>query len=370
MAKLRHGSIGRLRARGPIVKVGKTWFVVGYDSATRVLRSPLLEVKRPPRPMDSNQIANESSRLLTLNEPDHSRLRRLFAPSFSNRSLDRLAPIITEKADEILDRACLLPSIDMASEFALPIASCGIGHVLGVPEGDRDYLSNLALLVGDGIDRTTSCDKRRLVQDADHDLTSYFDDLIWKADELPSPLVSGLVAASDAGRASRQEINSNCALLMIGGVLTTATYISEIVQYLAADPSGLRIFSDVSPACDVILDDILRKTSPVKSGVARVAIQDLVVEGQQIQYGDEVVVLFEAVNLDPFKDKANEVSHLAFGAGAHFCLGANMARIEARCAAQSLARSITRIDLLEPPKFGGSAAVNHIVSLPSRLTFR
>lgn len=279
--------------------------------------------------------------------PDHGRLRSVLSRAFSPRRVAAMEPRIGELARDLAAgvrrRHAEGRDVDLYRDFASPLPVIVIAELLGVPESDRERLSFWAGATGVGSGGKYSMDVRAKVVE---EIDACLEGLIAERRRSPSEdLVSALVQIShdDGQKVRDDELLGFCKLLWIAGNETTTNLITNTAVLLDRRPELRRACGSPS-LLPGFVEEALRCETPV-SGLFRRATRDVELGGQKIGEGDPVWILFGSANRDPrhFDDperfdpgrKPND--HLALGFGIHFCLGAALARLEARVAFEALA---------------------------------
>ncbi|PXX61588.1 cytochrome P450 [Nocardia tenerifensis] len=354
----------RLRERGPF-RIGTAPVVVvtGHADCTAVLRDPRVSVDRSLAKLqlgfmpiyDATKTTAEQVKpsFLFLDPPDHTRLRRLVSKAFTPRVVQRLEPRITEIVDDILDKYSAAGTFDAVTDFAYPLPVTVICELLGVPLEDEAQLSHWSSLLSRTLDPTSRqapesrADPAELER-AGTELSVYFERLTERRRADPGPdLLSQLIAAEDAGdMLTHDELISTCALLLVAGHETTVNLIANATLALLRRPAELAALRANPERAQGVVEETLRFDSPVQL-MPRIAADDLTVGGISVDRGDLVVMLIAAAHRDPAVfpdpdrfDPARDNRHLAFGLGAHFCLGAPLARLEARVALTRFAQRV------------------------------
>ena len=286
--------------------------------------------------------------LLFMDPPDHTRLRALANAAFSRKAVEELRPRIAQLVDELLDGR---DEIDLVSEFAYPLPVTVIAEMLGVPLSDREMFSRwsreLVDLFGTEDMSSDATDRGNAAILAMND---YFTELSAERRHTPhDDLLTAFVEVEDEGeRLTHEELLATCLILLIAGHETTANLIGLGTLALLRDPATLaRLRGDPSLVSSTV-DELLRYDSPVQF-TARTTSAPIEIAGTEIPEAQRVLVLLASANHDPerFEEPDRLVPerspnpHLAFGGGIHFCLGAPLARLEARIAFAKL----TQLDL-------------------------
>jgi cytochrome P450 len=288
--------------------------------------------------------------MLTINPPDHTRLRRLVSSTFTARRVQALRPAIATMVEDLLDD--LAGDTDFIARFAFPLPVNVIGELLGVPEPDRAQFQTLIRDWSQVLDTITP----EVLATADPAATTIRDYLAaLAADRRTQPrddLISALVAAEEEGdRLTEDELLTMAGLLFAAGFETTTNLLANGLMALTANPA--QEIGD--PALAV--EELLRYDSPVQL-VSRVAYEDVELGGVTVGAGERVVAYLGAGNRDPerFADphrldlaRANNAP-LSFGGGIHYCLGAPLARLEAQIAFPALVARFPGLEIGAPER--------------------
>ncbi|MET9627776.1 cytochrome P450 [Lentzea sp. NPDC006480] len=363
----------RLRREEPVTRVtypygGEGWLVTSYEETKFVLGDPRFSRARTVGqdvPRMQPLIAPGGS-ILTTDGPDHARMRRLVSKAFTVRRIEELRPRAQRIVDDLLDR--LDNPGDLVEGFSMPFPITVICELLGVPFEDRaDFRlwSNQAL-------STVGSYTPEEAMDGVLKLHAYFTDLVAKRRAEPADdLISALVAARDnEDRLSEDELVRFGITLLVAGHETTANMLANSVVTLIEHPDAMKSLNeDTLPNA---IEELLRFI-PLGSGAGftRIATEDVQVGNALVQEGDAVLVVVSSANRDesvyPKSDEldlAREVGqHLQFGHGIHFCLGAQLARMELQVALGTLLRRMPGLRLAEPVEFRKGSLVRGPVKL-------
>ena len=340
------------RARIPIY--GESWLVTRYDDVARGLRHPALS--SDARRAGGRAARDELDRwmpkvfkvlqrsMVTVDDPDHRRLRNLVHQAFTPRRVERLTADIDAIVDRLLDDLARAKRADLLAAYALPLPLTIIGNMLGVPNAERSKFRRWSaefLEAGAG-DPTVFL---RQIPNALR-LARFFRELIARRRAEPSDdLVTALVQAEEArDRLSEDELVGAIFLLLPAGHETTVNLIGTGVLGLLQFPEQFARLRERPELIDTAIEEILRWGNPVEHGTARYALNDLELAGWTIPKGSVVTLLLASANRDEERfadpdtlDIARDPNrHLAFGLGIHYCLGAPLARLEGRIAIQKL----------------------------------
>ncbi|WP_019071220.1 cytochrome P450 family protein [Streptomyces hokutonensis] len=357
-----HPVYARLRERGPVhlVRLPEpdehhvTWLIVGYEEARAALADPRLAkdgAKVGVTFLDEELIGKY---LLTADPPQHTRLRGLIARSFTMRRVEELRPRVQQITDELLD--AMLPSgrADLVESLSYPLPITVICELLGVPDMDRAEFRKLST---EAVAPTSSGSE----YDAFVRLAEYLGDLIEdKRCAGPSgDLLSDLIrtTAEDGDRLSPQELRGMAFILLIAGHETTVNLLTSGVHALLTHPDQLVALRADMTLLDGAIEEMLRYEGPVENGTFRFAAESLDIAGTHVAKGDAVMVGLTAADRDAarfpapdrFDIRRETRGHLAFGHGIHYCLGAPLARLEARTAIRTLLERAPGLALDGPP---------------------
>jgi hypothetical protein len=352
--------LARMRERSPYSPSDGLIVVGRYDHCTRILRHPQVSsgwsrarINQCPEPVSRN--------FLTLDPPDHTRLRRLVTKAFTPRVVSRLAPLIQAETDQLLDSVAGQGRFDVVTDLASPMPMAVICAMLGVPAADQANLRSWVAPLSQQLDlpqlRPGGARTAAGVARARADIIGYFHSLIgFRRDKPADDLITQLIAVqSDGDRLTMSELISTCILLISAGHDTSTNLISNGALALLDHPQQLDTLAGEPDYAPALVEEVLRYDAPVQL-VTRVATTELDLDGFPLVEGDLILMLLGAANRDPEAFSRPDVfdprrdrpaSHLSFSAGVHFCLGASLARLEAVIALRTLAARLVR-PRLEP----------------------
>ena len=295
---------------------------------------------------------------LFMDAPDHTRLRRLVSKAFTPRTVEGLHPLVEQLSRDLLDAAHARGRLELVDDLAYPLPVAVISAMLGVPAQDHVRFAGWSAVLASGLDNTLGTsdpDSLRARKRAAMQFRAYFTDLAEQRRHEPrGDLLSALVAAEDAGdRLSSDELVSTAMLLLIAGHETTVSLIANGTLALLRD-DDLRARVAASPEVAAgLVEEVLRLDPPVQMTM-RIALDDVDVPGGVLHKGGVAVLLLAAAGRDPQQhvdplvvDPGRSTPHLAFSAGAHYCLGAPLARLEGRVVLHDLARRLVDPELGE-----------------------
>jgi cytochrome P450 len=315
--------------------------------------------------------------ILFVDPPDHTRLRKLVSAAFSTRRINEMGPRIRTILGRILDDLDEPSRVDVVQDIAYPLPLRVIAEILGLPAADHDLLREWSTAMGLMIDPVMWLAGHQVdeVSTTLKAFSDYFGRLLEDRRRHPrDDLMSALVnVESDGEVLDQRELVSMGYLLLTAGHETTVNLISNGLYALLNHPDELRRLrrDPSSERLSLAVEEMLRYDSPVQL-VVTVATEDFEVDGQRIRGGDEVIAILGSANRDPaqFDDPERfDVSrtgnpHLAFGSGIHFCLGASLARMEARIVFETIFRRWRSFELADEPTRRRSFTLRGFSSLP------
>ena len=373
----------RLRAAGPVHFIEATgdWWAVHHHEAVQVLSDSRF-VKGPSHPPELPpeyaHLPPLQSSMLMRDPPDHTRLRALVNRAFTPRVVEDLAPHIQKIADTLIDRLAGRDRAELMADFAFQLPAIVIAEMLGVPLEDRERFKAWSQRIIHLLDATQPEEVRREGWAAELQLLDYFHRLATQCRANPKDdLVGALVTAEERGdRLSPGEVLTMCALLLIAGHETTTNLIGGGMLCLLRHPDQLAFARAHPERMPAVVEELLRFVPPVHLD-GRVAADDVDLGGQRIQAGQWVLAVIASANRDesvfPEPERLDVTRarnpHLAFGRGIHFCLGAPLARLEARIALETLMRRLPGLatDPASPPTWNRNLVLRGLVSLPVTL---
>jgi cytochrome P450 len=314
--------------------------------------------------------------LLFTDPPDHTRLRNLVNKAFTPRTVSRLRSHITELVGGMLDDVAGRKEMDVIDDLAYPLPALVICELMGVPLEDRDLFRGWSGDVAPILDPWLPPGALQKAMGTLGNFALYFLGLIEKRRQSPQDdLVSAMLAAEEQqDRLANDELLALCVLVFIAGHETTQNLIGNGLLALLRNPDQLQKLADDPLLAKSAVEELLRYDSPVQL-TARTATTDVEVGGETIRSGEMAVVLLGAGNHDPavFEDPDDlditreKTSVLSFGAGAHFCLGAGLARLEGQIVFNELLRRFPKLELAtDEPKWRDTITLRGLRSLPVR----
>jgi cytochrome P450 len=360
-------AIALLRTAGPVVEVklpfvGRTWIATTQDAASHVLKDSTTFTLRKDGGVAGLPwwmpaiIRSLASNMLTMDEPDHSRLRGIVDEAFRRRAVLGMEPRIHQLADDLAaDLFADGSPADLVARYARKLPLAVICELLGLPAADRPKFTAWA-------GKATSVRSAAgffLVLPNFFAIRRYMREYLEAARKTGGQgLIAELIAVEKEGaRISSDEMIAMVFLLLFAGSETTAHLISGSVYELLQNNALRDWLEEDWSRADLAVEEFLRFVAPVQFTKPRFVRKDMELGGARLKTGDKIMAMLTAANRDPAAnehpdqlDLARKPNrHLAFGTGIHFCLGHQLARIEAQCALAALFERWPKLDLAVDP---------------------
>jgi cytochrome P450 len=376
----------QLRSAAPVYQYHARgrWILTRYADVVAALRDPRLAVDRviPLNKLKERGLEQLSPLFSTLSNmmlfsdpPKHTRLRALVNQAFTTRVVESLRNHIQEITNQFLDTVQDTGRMDVIQHLAYPLPTIVIAEMLGVPIEDRDrfrkWSDDCAALIGNIYPTPEQCWP---AMQSIFELKEYFSGILAELrSHRRENLMSALATAGEHGdRLSEEELFANCVLLLAAGNETTANLIGNGILALLRNPAQIQQLKDDPSLIVSAVEELLRYDSPVQF-TGRLASEELELSGNRIGKGHLVVLALGAANRDPaqFAEpdrldiRRRENRHIAFSHGAHFCLGASLARLEAQIAISTMIKRLPDLRLeTEELTWREFFSLRGLVSLP------
>jgi cytochrome P450 len=350
------GHFAQARSRCPVQQVRladghPAWVVLGHDAARQALNDPRISKDMLAALAEAGDVVAEglpgpefSRHMLNVDPPVHTRLRRLVSKAFTPARVAAMEPAIRAIADHLLDELDAAgpgATVDLVEGYAYPLPFAVIGELLGIPAADRPRLHAWfgILLTG------WAGDPPPEAVAASDGIVAYLGELVRAKRRNPGDdLVSVLVAATEGDALTTQELLSSLFQLVVAGHDTTASLIGNSVVALLDHPGQLQALLAEPGRLPAAVDELIRFTAPVPHATFRVTTEPVTLDGVPVPAREQVLVCLGAANRDPDRFPAPDVldigrrgaQNLGFGHGIHYCLGAPLARLEAKVAFEEL----------------------------------
>jgi cytochrome P450 len=357
-------ALDRLRESAPVHRAelpgGAVWVVTRYQDVRALMSDPRLSFDKRnarfgytgfglPPALDAN--------LLNMDAPDHTRIRRLVSEAFTPRRVDGLAPRVLAEVDALLDAVAPRGEADLLAEVTAPLSIAVICDLLGVPAADGARFRGWTEVL-----RSHERHTRDEARAAIGSIVGFIVELIARKRAEPGDdLISAMIAVRDGtDRLSEDELLSLAFLILWAGYENTAHLMANAIVSLLMHPEqAAALRAEPSPHTDAMgraVEEFLRHDQPITLAIRRFPVADVDVAGVTVPAGDTVLLSPTAANhdaarfaeADRFDVARADNPHLAFGYGVHYCLGAPLARLEARVAIWSLLRRFPDLALAVP----------------------
>jgi cytochrome P450 len=360
----------------------QAWFVSRYEDVAAIVRDPRfgknyprqMEIKFGPEWRSHSSLARGEDSMLNRDGPEHARLRRLVIKVFTRRAIDGLRPTIARVMDELLEPFTAKGGGDFMSEVAFPMPVTIIGELLGVPEEDREQFRAWVVDLVATFEMRVEPEDLHKADLANDNIRAYFARLIDEKRRKPdAALLSRLVNVEDEGdRLTEDELSAMALLIFAAGFETTTNLVGNGLYGLLRQPDQIQLLRQRPELFPLLPDELLRF-----DGTAQLIVRDthdeVEVGGITIPKGQTVFGMLGAANHDPAEfENPDEIDvtrgrfrPMSFGGGAHFCLGASLARAEIETAFRML---LERLDSIEfdgaPPAFRDRLTLRGLETLP------
>jgi pimeloyl-[acyl-carrier protein] synthase len=357
----------KLRAHDPVHwnTLGRSWVISRYRDVDAILRdhtrfSNDTRHRRLSREFQTPSTFPRGPSMLFLDPPDHTRLRALVQQAFTPRAIEALAPRIRQIAARLLDQIADPTAFEVMEALARPLPMIVMAELLGVHTEERVQFQTWSRQRARALEPTMTARERQEADQAADALDAYFLGLMKQRRVEPrDDLISALVAVEAAGdKLTEDELVVMLRLLLVAGNETTTNLIGNGLLALLRRPDQLRLLRSDPGLMPGAVEELLRYDAPVQVD-GRTALAEMEVGGRRIQKGQGVLLLIGSANRDPeVFDQPDQLditrqgpSHLTFGRGIHHCLGAPLARLEARIVFETLLERFgeMRLGVAKPP---------------------
>jgi cytochrome P450 len=371
-----------LRRRGLARSPLGPWMTADHAAAESILRdrrfssSPVHQrgYRPPAYPAGDPRAELPAADLLTMDPPDHTRIRRLVSGAFTPKAIAGLEPWIREVTGRLLTSADAAAGFDLIDALAFPLPIAVICHLLGVPAEDQASFRAWGHDIGTTLDSAGTVESQS--RSSELALTAYLRDLVRRRRADPDDsLLSALVAAEEEGdRLSSDELVSTALLLLVAGFETTVNLIGNGTVALLGEQEQWGRLGEEPALVPAAVEELLRYDSPVQM-TSRIATEDIDVGGVRIPRGASIILAIGGANRDPGVfdqpdclriDRPNASRHLSFSLGIHHCLGAALARLEGRIAVEELTRRYPRLEMAGTPTRRSLLVLRGFESVPVR----
>ena len=367
------------------VEIGKEWLITRYEDALPLLKDNRLKKDAAnvfPQDTTNMYLSVDNSdhlttHMLNSDPPNHSRLRSLVQKAFTPKMIAQLDKRIERIADDLISDIERKGTLNLVDDYSFPLPIIVISEMLGIPKEDQAKFRIWSHAV------IASPETPEEIKETEKQLSEFITYLQYLVDikrkEPKEDLVSALILAESEGhKLSARELYSMIMLLIVAGHETTVNLITNTVLALLENPNQLQLLKDNPKLIDSAIEEGLRYYSPVEVTTARWAAEPFQIHDQTIEKGDMVVIALASANRDETVFENPEIfditrennRHIAFGHGSHFCLGAPLARLEAKIAITTLFNRMPELQIKgdrEEIKWQGNYLMRSLEELP--LTF-
>jgi len=346
----------------------------------RFLNAPRVAVFADSPPPDPSRPNRELLRhLLNMDPPDHAEYRNLASAWFTPRAISRRRPEIERIADDLVDEIADRDEIDFVEDFTAPLTLSVLADMLGVPRSDWRKMFEWTNQIAGSSDpeyQVSGGDSGQQMRETLSDVNAYFSEMATERRANPGDDMVSVLANADfrGGEVPPLELLSYFALLLVAGNETTRNAASGGMLALIENPGELeKLGADLS-LVPKATEEIVRWTSPVIQ-FCRTPLEDFEMHGQKIRAGESLCLLYPSANRDAevfddpdtFRVDRAPNPHIGFGIGEHFCLGANLARLEIRIALEKLVPRIESVELAGDIERMRSSFLGGVKRMPVRL---
>lgn len=376
----------RLLAEAPVAFSEKTqaWLVCPFQEVSAGLadarlssgaRIPTLALAMSDQGRDRNQavLACMARMMSFRDDPDHARLRRAVSRAFTPRRMSDLQSQVTGVVDELIAQFPASGTFDLVESLAFPLPAMVICRMLGMPDEMldrvREWADAVVTLLSSANMSDEAADRARIaVEDADAYIRLAIDERLRQPNH---DLLSTLAQAQQEGSLSAEEVTAMVVLLLFAGFETTEGLIGNAAGILLDDASWSARLGHEPGLVDAFVEEVLR-FDPSIHRQSRIAEESVMIGGVPIDAGSTILFMIGASGHDParftlpehFDPLRADAGNIGFGHGPHFCLGAPLARMEARIALQALAALPSPLRRAGPARYGSLLAVRKPTNLP------
>jgi len=369
--------LAEMRELAPVQQtLAGPWTLFRYDDVFRLLRDPSLSVDDANADIDGSQRAvmfeelygeegpAPDTSILNTDPPDHTRLRRLVSKVFTPRAIEALRPMIQRMVDDALDQMESDGVANVVERLAFPLPFDVISEMMGMPDSDRDQIRDWSEALVKTLDPILSEDDIRAAYDANIAMNDHIDSVIeWKRSNPGDDLMTKLIEAEDDGdRLSAVELRDQIAVLFVAGHETTVNLVGTGIYELLRHRDQMQFWIDDPEISGNAIEELLRFVSPVQFS-RRIATSDIEYGDHVIPKGSFVMAGLASSNRDPehWGPSAEDLdlrrdgagTHLSFGSGIHYCLGASLAKLEGKIAIGSFIARFPDARVTGEPEWNG-----------------
>jgi cytochrome P450 len=378
-----HDEMGRLSEAGWLATSAIGYFVLDREAAAFFLRTraatfPGMKIAEMFEVPEGPLLEQMRRNILHINGDDHRRLRNLVNPAFTPRAADRWRPAMRDFLERLWEPLAAEGRCEFVGAFAKPYPSLTIATVMGAPLEDAPKLYEWSNLIQRQFDGPSLMNEREAIERACAEFYEWAAELIERRRADPADdLISTLIAAEQEGdRLSDVECMNLVLNVLVGGVDTTQSQLAHAVRLFAAHPGQWRLLAENPELANAAVEEVVRY-EPITPFTARLLHEEVEYRDVTFPAGTVVMVCAFTGNRDGVDGEAGEfdiaadrgdAKPLTFGAGIHYCLGANLARAELQEALAVLPARMPGLELDGEPELGSVHGIYGLDSLPIRWT--
>lgn len=378
-----HASMADLRSAGWLAATPLGYVVLEREAAnfflrTRACEFPGMKIAELFEIEEGPLLEEMRRNILHLNGPDHARLRGLVNPSFTPRAIERYRPAMRRFLEELFEAIPADGRCEFVGAFAKPYPSQVIATVMGAPLKDAPRLHEWSNWIQRQFDPPVLMAERPRIERAVSEFYAFAEDLLERRRATPSEdLISQLIAAEEDGeRLSDVELVNLVLNVLIGGVDTTQSQLAHAIRLLAEHPDQWQPLHGDPSLAHAAVEEALRY-EPITPFTARILVEDL--EYRDVLFPKDTILLVCSFTANRDGEDHEQLERfsittqrdigkpLTFGAGVHYCLGANLARAELQEALGFLAERVQSIELDGEVVYEGVQGVYGLAQLPVRM---
>jgi cytochrome P450 len=373
-----HEVMGALREQDWLAASEIATFVLDREAASFFLRTrsatfPGMKIAELFGVEDGPLFEEMKRNILHVNGDDHRRLRNLVNPAFTPRAADRWRPAMREFLERLWEPVAESGACELVESFAKPYPAMTVATVMGAPLEDAARLYDWSLWIQRQFDAPSLMSERERIERAVEEFYEYAGALLDERRSSPGDdLISTLIEAeADGDRLSDVELVNLVLNVLVGGVDTTQSQLAQAIRLFAEHPDQWELLADRPELAPQAVEEVVRY-EPITPFTARILLED--VEYRDVVFPKDTVLMVSAVTANREPDAEDfditadrsDAKPLTFGAGPHYCLGANLARAELQEALVFLAPRMRELALDGPPAFGSVHGIYGLDSLPIR----
>jgi cytochrome P450 StaP len=345
-----------------------SWYIFSYNDIETLMmeknklgkdvKTNLPEFYKSPENEFSARLTELFSSLpLFQDPPEHTRSRKLIIKYFNNNLIRESIPKIEQIVETLLN-SVNHDRFDLVKNITSTLPLLVIARLIGIPEKDVKYLKSLTLKIIDALDAKTSKEVYYIAGNAAFELQKYFK-LLFEVKKISpeNDIFSKFIQSQAEDNISDDEIISFVIFLLFTGYPTTTIFLSKSILHLISNPNQLSKLLNNPNLMDSAIEELLRYRG-VMLTTTRYALEDIHINGKVIKKGDHIALMNASGNHDPkiyknpmiFDITRKPNKHLTFGVGQRFCMGANLARMEAKVLFDSIFRKFPKLEIIEPPE--------------------